>query len=150
MVHDPTATIQPLNGWTAPTTEEATAAGRRLLTLVWLAERNYVDPSGGVLFYPDRDGWVLEGSTGCAILGRGTWGRRVRDRDEAIREAWRDATGRVGVPEVDEIRAKIAAWATEKPDRHHLDTRLSPASSNSRQLNSDRHQLSMLGGRRND
>ena len=133
-----------LNGWTAIDEEAALGKGRRVATLEWIAERRGLDPSSGVLFYRAGRAWILATQGGTVELGAATWGPRTYDRDVALREAWRDAVGRPGEPEVDAIRAKVEAWSTE-PVRPPVSAY--PRPSVSVTANADREQLALLGRR---
>ena len=124
--------MEPLNGWTLIPEDEAMIKGRRLATMEWLATKRGLDPSAGVLFERTRRAWVLSTTKGSVELGADTWGPRTYDRDQALREAWRDAVGRPGVPEVDAIR-----------DR--LNTLMQPSPTSISTANPDRQQLAMLG-----
>ena len=134
--------MEPLNGWRKVDDDEATAKGRRLALLEWLATRRGLDPSSGVLFYRAGRAWILATPGATVELGAVTWGPRTYDRDLAMREAWADATGRVGEPEVDAIRAQVAAWS--HPSTVPASAYPSPSVSIAHH---DREQLALLGRR---
>ena len=133
--------MEPLNGWQRVDDATACDKGRRLALLEWLATRRGLDASEGVIFYKAGRAWILATRSGTLELGAASWGPRTYDRDLAMREAWADATGRVGVPEVDAIRDQIAAWSSAPAPAPTPPTV-------SRHGNADREQLALLGGRR--